>query len=92
MPHKARYRRNRPQREFRAPETAGAQAPTGVPLATGAPLVSRTISPTTYPAARPAGSGQFVPDYGMIKHEIKRIAVIAGGVFVILIVLSFFLR
>jgi len=33
-----------------------------------------------------------MPNYGIIKSEMKRIAIIAGSMFAILIVLSFFLK
>ena len=41
------------------------------------------------PAPRVA---EFEPDYTYIKRDLTRIGTIAGGFFVILIVLSFFLR
>ena len=35
---------------------------------------------------------EFNPDYTEIKNDLKRIGILAGSFFVILIVLSFFLR
>ncbi len=35
---------------------------------------------------------EFNPDYSAIKNDLKRIGILAGSFFVILIVLSFFLR
>ena len=35
---------------------------------------------------------EFNPDYSNVKHDLKRIGILAGSFFVILIVLSFFLR
>ena len=35
---------------------------------------------------------EFNPDYSNIKHDLKRIGVLAGSFFVLLIALSFFLR
>ena len=35
---------------------------------------------------------EFNPDYTHIKHDLGRIGVLAGAFFVILVVLSFFLR
>ncbi len=35
---------------------------------------------------------EFNPDYTYIKRDLTRIGVLAGGFFVILVVLSFFLR
>jgi len=38
------------------------------------------------------GTVEFNPDYTNVKHDLKRIAVLAGSFFVILVALSFFLR
>jgi hypothetical protein len=35
---------------------------------------------------------EFNPDYSEVKRELKRIGILAGSFFAILIVLSFFLR
>lgn len=35
---------------------------------------------------------EFDPDYSHTKHDLKRIGILAGSFFAILIVLSFFLR
>lgn len=35
---------------------------------------------------------EFNPDYSAVKSDLKRIGILAGSFFVILIVLSFFLR
>lgn len=35
---------------------------------------------------------EFNPDYGPVKKDLKRIGILAGTFFVILVVLSFFLR
>lgn len=35
---------------------------------------------------------EFNPDYSYVKHDLKRIAYLAGTFIVILVVLSFFLR
>jgi hypothetical protein len=43
-------------------------------------------------AAIPAARTEFNPDYSHVKRDLTRIAVLAGSFFVILIVLSFFLR
>ena len=37
-------------------------------------------------------SGEFNPDYSTTKQELKRIGVLAGGFFVVLIALSFFIK
>jgi len=38
------------------------------------------------------GSSEFNPDYSYVKKDLKRIGTLAGSFFVILVVLSFFLR
>jgi len=53
--------------------------------------VSRFSSTPTFAAAQ-RSAVEFNPDYTNIKRDLKRIAVLAGGFFVILIALSFFLR
>jgi hypothetical protein len=35
---------------------------------------------------------EFTPDYSQVKHDLKRIGILAGSIFAGLIVLSFFLR
>jgi hypothetical protein len=35
---------------------------------------------------------EFNPDYGPVKKDLKRISILAGSFFVILVALSFFLR
>jgi len=42
---------------------------------------------TSTPAAT-----EFNPDYSNVKYDLKRIGILAGSFFVILIILSFFLR
>ncbi len=53
--------------------------------------VVKTASP---PASRYASgtSSEFNPDYTYIKKDLKRIGILAGSFFAILIILSFFLR
>lgn len=38
------------------------------------------------------GTVEFKPDYSYVKQDLKRIGILAGSFFVILVVLSFFLR
>ncbi len=53
----------------------------------------RPVSPASTPGAgRLADRFEFNPDYTPVIKDLKRIATLAGGFFVILIVLSFFLR
>jgi hypothetical protein len=42
--------------------------------------------------AIPAARTEFNPDYTHVKRDLTRIGILAGSFFVILIVLSFFLR
>jgi hypothetical protein len=42
-------------------------------------------------SATPAAT-EFNPDYSEVKHDLKRIGILAGSFFALLIVLSFFLR
>jgi len=39
-----------------------------------------------------SGVGEFKPDYSYVISDLKRIGILAGSFFVILVVLSFFLR
>ena len=61
-----------------------------------APKKSRTVStkstPTFAGIQRGAVSTEFNPDYSTIKQELKRIGMLAGGFFALLIVLSFFIK
>jgi hypothetical protein len=59
--------------------------------------VSSSASPTTTPSvATPVRTRstifEFKPDYTYIFRDLKRIGILAGSFFVILVVLSFFLR
>jgi hypothetical protein len=57
--------------------------------------VERPASPTYTPSAslrRVAPAAEFKPDYSRVFTDLKRIGVLAGSFFAILIVLSFFLR
>ncbi len=48
-------------------------------------------TPKAAPSSRSA-SMEFNPDYGPVKKDLKRIGILAGSFFVILIALSFILR
>ncbi|MDD5368651.1 MAG: hypothetical protein PHQ40_06195 [Anaerolineaceae bacterium] len=50
-----------------------------------------TYAPTSS-LRRVTATAEFKPDYTRVVHDLKRIAMLAGSFFVILIVLSFFLR
>ncbi|MBI2934247.1 MAG: hypothetical protein HYY29_01630 [Chloroflexi bacterium] len=94
MSHRPRHRRPAHQREFRRREPVGepdereVTAP-GQPV--GAPLIARTVAATPLRTIAPAPAQPAV-DYAALKRELGRIAVIAGSMFAILIILSFFLR
>ena len=58
--------------------------------------VSSNITPVEKATAARAhgrtGIAEFKPDYSYVKQDLKRIGLLAGSFFVILVVLSFFLR
>ena len=54
--------------------------------------VSSKAAPTFAGIQRGAVSTEFNPDYSTIKAELKRIGILAGSFFVILIALSFFIK
>ncbi len=58
-------------------------APTTASSAPASPSFRRTI--TTSPA-------EFTPDYTYVKTDLRRIGVLAGSFFVILVVLSFIIK
>jgi hypothetical protein len=39
-----------------------------------------------------SNSGEFNPDYSYVKTDLKKIGIMAGSFFAILVILSFFLR
>ncbi len=49
-------------------------------------------APTFAGIQRGATSVEFNPDYSTIKQELKRVGMMAGGFFILLIVLSFFIK
>lgn len=54
--------------------------------------VSAKSTPTFAGIQRGTMTSEFNPDYSTTKKELKRIGVLAGGFFVVLIVLSFFIK
>jgi hypothetical protein len=58
--------------------------------------VSSTVTPlekaTVARAHGRTGTAEFKPDYSYVRQDLKRIGILAGSFFVILVVLSFFLR
>ena len=65
------------------------------PVKAAAPTVNRVQAGQPTPAVKTMGktfSNEFNPDYTMVKKDLKRIGTLAGIFFVVLVVLSFFLR
>ena len=62
------------------------------------PKRTRSVNATTKSTPTFAGiqrgtmTSEFNPDYSTTKQELKRIGVLAGGFFVVLIALSFFIK
>ena len=58
------------------------------------PRKSRSVSGASTPtfASIQRNAVEFNPDYTNVKNDLKRIGLLAGGFFVILIALTFFLR
>ncbi len=58
-------------------------------ISSGTTAAVTTIST---PRNRQAGSSEFNPDYSYVKKDLTRIGILAGSFFIVLVVLSFFLR
>jgi len=62
------------------------------------PAITTPVAATNQPATpswtpqRGFVASEFKPDYSAVKKDLKRIGLLAGSFFVILIALSFFLR
>ncbi len=54
--------------------------------------VTTKSTPTFAGLQRGTVTNEFNPDYSVVKKELKRIGILAGGFFVILIALSFFIK
>ena len=54
--------------------------------------VTSKSTPTFAGIQRGTVTTEFNPDYSNIKQELKRIGILAGGFFVVLIALSFFIK
>ena len=52
----------------------------------------RQASHRMSPAASTPRGSEFNPDYAYVRRDLRRIGLLAGSFFVILVVLSFFLR
>lgn len=55
-------------------------------------VVAKTETATPKAAVSRTQSAEFNPDYSYVKKDLKRIGILAGSFFVVLVVLSFFLR
>jgi hypothetical protein len=58
----------------------------------GTPKTSAASGAVSTPKAAFTRASEFNPDYTYVKKDLKRIGVLAGSFFVVLVVLSFFLR
>jgi len=54
--------------------------------------ITTKSAPTFAGIQRGSVSTEFNPDYSTVKAELKRISILAGGFFALLIVLSFFIK
>ena len=54
--------------------------------------ISTKSTPTFAGIQRGSMTSEFNPDYSTTKKELKRIGILAGGFFVVLIALSFFIK
>ena len=57
-----------------------------------APARPAATTTTTSFSRKPLGMPDFTPDYSHVVSDLKRIGMLAGSFFVVLIVLSFFLK
>lgn len=53
---------------------------------------STKAAPTFAGIQRGAPTAEFNPDYSLVKTDLKRIGILAGSFFVILVALSFFIK
>ncbi len=63
-----------------------------MPKKTRSVSVSTKSTPTFAGIQRGAVTTEFNPDYSNIKKELKRIGILAGSFFALLIALSFFIK
>ena len=56
------------------------------------PVEPAGYTPTVTGTSRATYTQEFNPDYTYVKHDLRQIGIMAGSFFVILVVLSFFLR
>ena len=74
-------------------EEASAPAMVATPAAPAAPYTPASGTSTSRPARRgSAAVEEFKPDYAYIVKDLKRVGMLAGSFFVILIALSFIIK
>ena len=61
-------------------------------VSTSAPVEPAGYTPNVTATSRATYTQEFNPDYTHVKHDLRQIGIMAGSFFVILVVLSFFLR
>lgn len=61
-------------------------------ISTSSPKIETPLKTAVAAPSRTSGSSEFNPDYGYVIKDLKRIGVLAGSFFVLLIALSIFLR
>ena len=55
-------------------------------------MAKKNQRPASARMATPAAPVEFAPDYTNVKKDLKRIGILAGTFFAVLIVLSFFIK
>ena len=56
------------------------------------PVEPLSFTPSVTGTSRATYTQEFNPDYSHVRRDLRQIGIMAGGFFVILVVLSFFLR
>ncbi|MFQ5592910.1 MAG: hypothetical protein ACE5HA_02045 [Anaerolineae bacterium] len=84
-------KKSRRGRARRAPKMYPKGAPTSSTIRAGRAQREEESTDTTTPATAPATSQELREEYWYVYNDLKRIAVVAGTLFVILIGLSFVL-
>jgi hypothetical protein len=54
--------------------------------------IKASVSPVSGGLQRKGDTTEFNPDYTFVKRDLKRIAVLAGSIFAVMIALSFFIN
>lgn len=80
------------KRRLSSPKSAAMQKSPAQPTLTGSAAAPSAQPGSRSSVSRSQGSFEFNPDYGYVIKDLKRIGIMAGSFFIVLIVLSFFLR